>query len=81
MTLENLLRIGNLKEHPLDAAEIQQLLDAARRNLRDSRERKISTETRFDAAYADQQTVPPEKCRALIESTRRPETIISSISR
>jgi hypothetical protein len=37
MTLENLLRIGRLREHPVDHAEIQRLLDALRRkrNLSD----------------------------------------------
>ena len=30
MTLENLLRIGRIKEHPVDPAEIQKLLAADR---------------------------------------------------
>jgi hypothetical protein len=49
--LENLLRIGQLKEHPPDAAEIRQLLSAARRNLADAGVAEVSPETRFDAAY------------------------------
>jgi hypothetical protein len=51
MTLENLLRIGRLKEHPTEAVEIQRLLSAAVRNLTDSRTTAISPATRFDAAY------------------------------
>lgn len=51
MTLENLLKIGQLKSHATDAAEIQRLLDAARRNLADAHVEAISPETRFDAAY------------------------------
>ena len=51
MSLENLLRIGQLKSHPTDAVEIERLLAAARRNLRDAGVGGISTETQFDAAY------------------------------
>jgi hypothetical protein len=51
MTLENLLKIGQLKSHATDSAEIQRLLDAARRNLADAHVEAISPETRFDAAY------------------------------
>jgi len=35
MTLENLLRTGQLKPHESDAKEVRRLLDAARRNLSD----------------------------------------------
>ena len=51
MSLENLLKIGQLKAHPLEAEEIERLLAAAQRNLRDARVTSISPETRFDAAY------------------------------
>ena len=51
LSLENLLKIGQLKEHPADAEEIQRLLAAAARNLADARVTAISPETRFDAAY------------------------------
>lgn len=51
MSLENLLKIGLLKEHPVDGQEIERLLVAARRNLRDAHVTDISPETRFDAAY------------------------------
>jgi uncharacterized protein (UPF0332 family) len=51
MTLENLLKIGQLKVHSTDRAEVGQLLEAARRNLADAKVEAISLETRFDAAY------------------------------
>jgi hypothetical protein len=51
VSLENLLKIGQIKAHPPDGEEIEQLLNAARRNLRDARVTSISPETRFDAAY------------------------------
>ena len=51
MTLENLLRIGQLKSHVTDAAEVQKLLNAAQRNLADAQVELVSAETRFDAAY------------------------------
>jgi hypothetical protein len=51
MTLQNLLKIGRLKEHAPTPAEVQRLLAAAERNLVDSRVAKVSDENRFDAAY------------------------------
>jgi hypothetical protein len=51
VSLENLLKIGQLKPHASEAAEIERLLIAARRNLGDARVTRISPETRFDAAY------------------------------
>ncbi len=51
MTLENLSAIGQLKEHPANKAEIQQLLDAVQRNLVDAGVIQLSTENRFAAAY------------------------------
>ncbi|MGP1678910.1 MAG: DNA-binding protein [Burkholderiales bacterium] len=51
MSLQNLLKIGLLKPHPPDAAEMRRLLAAAARNLADARVTAISPETRFDAAY------------------------------
>jgi hypothetical protein len=41
--LENLVKTGQLKAHPVDAREIEQLLVAARRNLADARVTSIST--------------------------------------
>jgi hypothetical protein len=49
--LENLLKIGQLKEHPAAIDEKEKLLAAAERNLRDAEVEEISPETRFDAAY------------------------------
>jgi hypothetical protein len=51
MTLQNLLRIGRLKEHAPTPAEVQRLLKAIDRNLADAAVAAVSDETRFDAAY------------------------------
>jgi len=51
MTLSNLLKTGQLKEHKPSSTEIKQLLAAAARNLQDSGASNISPENRFDAAY------------------------------
>lgn len=46
VSLQNLLKIGQLKAHPPGAAEVQRLLAAAGRNLADARVITISPETR-----------------------------------
>ena len=51
MTLENLLKTGQLKEHIVSLKEVRQLIEAARRNIKDAKVTAISDETRFDAAY------------------------------
>ena len=51
MSLENLWQTGQLKEHPVNAAEIQKLLAAAQRSLKDAGVEEISLELRFYAAY------------------------------
>ena len=51
MSLDNLVRTGQLKPHTTNAAEIQRLLAAAMRNLTDASVAQISDETRFDAGY------------------------------
>jgi len=51
MTLQNLQRIGKIKEHAPTAAEVQRLLGAIDRNLADAGVDSISDETRFDVAY------------------------------
>lgn len=71
VSLENLLKIGQLKEHPPDAGEIQQLLAAAQRNLADARVREISPETRFDAAY---KSIMQAALAAMIAHGYRPDT-------
>lgn len=71
MTLENLLRIGRIKEHPPDAAEIQKLLAAARRSLKDARVQEISLELRFEAAY---NAIMQAALVALMANGYRPDT-------
>ena len=51
MSLDNLAKIGRLKLHVAAHEEIERLLAAAERNLRDANALGISDETRFDAAY------------------------------
>ena len=51
MSLQNLLKIGQLKAHPPHAAEVQRLLAAAARSLADARVTTIGPKTRFDADY------------------------------
>ena len=51
MTLENLLRIGKLKQHKATREEVSRLLAAMRRNLKDAHNTEISAESRFDIAY------------------------------
>lgn len=51
MSLENLVKINQLKHHVTNVEEVQRLLAAAQRNLADSQSETISDETRFDAAY------------------------------
>jgi len=71
MTLENLLRIGRIKEHPADVAEIQKMLAAARRSLKDARVQEISLELRFDAAY---NAIMQAALVALMANGYRPDT-------
>lgn len=71
MSLENLLKIGQLKSHPADVAEIDRLLTAAQRNLRDAGVKTISPETRFDAAYKG---VMQSALAALMMHGYRPDT-------
>jgi len=71
VSLENLLKIGQLKEHPPDAQEIQRLMIAAARNLADARVTTISAETRFDAAY---RAIMQVALAALMAHGYRPDT-------
>ena len=71
MSLANLLRIGQLKEHPADAGEIARLLLAAERGVADARVQSISSETRFDAAY---RSIVQIGLAALIARGYRPDT-------
>lgn len=71
MTLKNLLRIGQIKEHPADSSDIRRLLSAARRNLADSRVEAVTPETRFDAAY---KAIMQAALAALMAHGYRPDT-------
>jgi len=71
VSLQNLLKIGQLKEHPPDSAEVRRLLAAAGRNLADARVTTISPETRFDAAY---RAVMQAAMAALMAHGYRPDT-------
>ena len=51
MSLENLLRIGQLEEHETDASQVQKMLDSCSRCIADAREETISPESRLDIAY------------------------------
>jgi len=51
MSLQNLLKIGKLGEHRTDADQVGRLLASARRNIEDSRQGSISSESRLDIAY------------------------------
>jgi uncharacterized protein (UPF0332 family) len=69
--LQNLLKIGQVKEHPVDRQEIERLLTAAQRNLRDAHVKDISPETRFDAAY---KAIMQSALAALLMHGYRPDT-------
>ena len=71
MSLRNLLKIGQLKEHPPEAREVGKLLAAATRNLADARVKSISPETRFDAAY---KAIMQSALAALMAHGYRPDT-------
>lgn len=51
MSLDNLLRTGQLKAHVATPAEVQRLLGSVRRGFHDAHIEAISDEARFDLAY------------------------------
>lgn len=51
MSLENLLKIGQLEAHTTDARQLGALLEAATRSIADAKVDSVSNETRLDAAY------------------------------
>jgi hypothetical protein len=51
MSLANLLKTGQLKEHSAEPAELERLITAAARGIADARAKNVSAETRYDAAY------------------------------
>lgn len=71
MSLDSLLKIGQLKPHLASSTEIQRLLSGAARNLGDSSAAGISAETRFDAAY---KALMQSALAALMANGYRPDT-------
>ncbi|WP_428623824.1 DNA-binding protein [Sedimenticola sp.] len=71
MSLENLLKIGQLKRHQTDREEIRRLLDSARRNLADAGIEAVSHENRFHAAYT---AIMQCALAAMMASGYRPDT-------
>lgn len=71
VSLENLLKTGQLKPHAADAHEIERLFAAAQRSLADARVGVISAETRFDAAY---RAITQIGLAALMTHGYRPDT-------
>ena len=74
MSLEGLLKTGQLKAHPADRDEIGKLLAAAARNLVDAAHQAISTETRFDCAYKTIMQAALAALAALMANGYRPST-------
>lgn len=71
MTLQNLLRVGQLKEHETDAREVGRLIAAAQRNLHGAATKGLSPELRFDAAY---KAIMQVALAALMANGYRPDT-------
>lgn len=71
MSLDNLVKTGQLKRHVTDAEELGNLLAAARRNVADAKAQNISVENRFDAAY---KCIMQSALAALVASGFRPDT-------
>lgn len=71
MSLENLLAIGRLKQHPPARNQIANILQMADRALKDARIAQASAETRFDAAY---KTIMQCSLAALMAKGYRPAT-------
>jgi hypothetical protein len=51
MSLQNLLKIGQLEEHETDSNQVRRMLQSAERSIADATQASISPETRLDAAY------------------------------
>jgi hypothetical protein len=71
MSLDNLVKTGQLKIHQPSAQEIRLLVDAAARNLADAANGTNSAETRFDCAY---KAVMQSSLVAMLASGYRPDT-------
>lgn len=51
MSLQNLLKAGQLEKHETDATQVRRMFESAERSIADARQASISPETRLDAAY------------------------------
>lgn len=51
MSLQNLLKIGQLEEHETDAAQVSQMIESAGRNISDAMQESIYPATRLTASY------------------------------
>jgi hypothetical protein len=71
MTLENLLRIGKLKSHVAEKAEIARLIASAARVLRDASVNQLSPDSRLDLAY---RTIMQAALVAMLANGFRPST-------
>lgn len=71
MTLENLLRIGKLKAHAADKAEIERILAAAERALADAAVGNLSSDSRLDLAY---RAIMQAALAAMLANGYRPAT-------
>jgi hypothetical protein len=71
MTLENLRRIGKLKAHAADRAEIDRLLAAAERALADTAVAGLSSDSRLDLAY---RAIMQAALSAMLANGYRPAT-------
>ena len=71
MTLENLLRVGKLKPHAVDKAEIARILTAAARALADANVERLSSDSRLDLAY---RAIMQAAMAAMLASGYRPAT-------
>lgn len=71
MSLDNLVKTGQLKRHATGKDEVANLLAAAKRNIADAKARNISVENRFDAAY---KCIMQSALVALLASGFRPDT-------
>jgi hypothetical protein len=71
MTLENLLRIGKLRAHAADKAEINRLLGAAERALADATVENLSSDSRLDLAYG---AIMQAALAAMLANGYRPAT-------
>lgn len=84
MSLENLLKIGQIKPHVPDKQQIAKLLAAADRSLQDAERGENSAETRFDLAYKAimQSALVALQARGYRPDTNRPghhATVIQSL--